>query len=54
MTSIYQVVSIFMEAGVAILLLWRRVALGKMAPEPMVFWFVNAATPGRLQNREVR
>ena len=30
-TSIYQVVSIFMEAGVVILLLWRRAALGKMA-----------------------
>jgi hypothetical protein len=30
-TSIYQVVSIFMKAGVVIPLLWRRAALGKMA-----------------------
>ena len=30
-TSVYQIVSIFMEAGIVIMLLWRRAALGKMA-----------------------
>jgi uncharacterized membrane protein SpoIIM required for sporulation len=30
-TSVYQIVSIFMEAGIVVMLLWRRAALGKMA-----------------------
>ena len=33
-TSVYQVVSIFMEIGVVIMLLWRRAVLKKMVPEP--------------------
>jgi hypothetical protein len=32
-TSVYQIVSIFMEAGIVVMLLWRRAALKKMAPE---------------------
>jgi hypothetical protein len=30
-TSVYQIVSIFMEAGVVVMLLWRRAVLGKIA-----------------------
>jgi hypothetical protein len=33
-TSIYQLVSIVMEIGIVIMLLWRRAVLGKMAPQP--------------------
>jgi len=30
-TSVYQIVSIFVEAGIVVMLLWRRAALGKIA-----------------------
>jgi hypothetical protein len=30
-TSVYQIVSIFMEAGIVVMLLWRRAALGRIA-----------------------
>jgi hypothetical protein len=33
-TSVYQLVSIFMEIGVVIMLLWRRAVLRKLATEP--------------------
>jgi hypothetical protein len=33
-TSVYQLVSIFMEIGIVILLLWRRAVLKKTVPEP--------------------
>jgi len=33
-TSVYQLVSIFMEVGIVAMLLWRRAVLNKMAPEP--------------------
>ncbi len=33
-TSVYQFVSIAMEAGIVIMLLWRRAVLRRMVPEP--------------------
>jgi hypothetical protein len=33
-TSVYQFVSIFMEIGIVIMLLWRRAVLTKIIPEP--------------------
>jgi hypothetical protein len=34
-TSVYQVVSIFMEIGIVVMLLWRRAVLRKMVPAPL-------------------
>ena len=33
-TSVYQLVSIVMEAGVVVMLLWRRAVLKRPAPKP--------------------
>jgi hypothetical protein len=33
-TSVYQLVSIFMEIGIVIMLLWRRAVLKKRVQEP--------------------
>src|SRR5882724_2107965 len=33
-TSVYQLVSIFMEAGIVVMLLWRRAVLKKPVPDP--------------------
>jgi uncharacterized membrane protein SpoIIM required for sporulation len=33
-TSVYQLVSIVMESGIVVMLLWRRAVLKKIAPQP--------------------